>query len=287
MVKANGEQAGRKVPETPTGQKPRTPNAGFLLSCTRMTQPVLKKDVVAELFKDGRSFNFESLEASARRIVEQARIDADAQIARAKAEIDKLRAEIRGQEFETARKEGFDKGFEEGRGKGLENGRQEAHKQHLDQLTKATATLPQMLQGMLNEVNSRHESVIQSAERDLLALAFAIAERLTRLRVESDPTAVLGTLRSAIELTLNRSTLDVFASPADIAAIGAHLPELRKAFTDLGAVRLHADESVGQGGVVVKTGRGEVSMKISELIDTIAHELLGTTAEAALARAKG
>ncbi|MCA8940829.1 MAG: hypothetical protein KDB07_13505, partial [Planctomycetes bacterium] len=98
---------------------------------------IFKKSEADDIFYGVDAFNFETLEARARQIVERAKEEAAAQIARAAAEVDKIRADIRGQEFEAARKEGYDKGYAEGRAKGESDGKEQAYSQNYVELKKA------------------------------------------------------------------------------------------------------------------------------------------------------
>lgn len=246
--------------------------------------PVIKKQDVDDSLAAGK-FNFNSFERDAQRIIDGARQEAQAQIYKAQQEINKMRAEIRGEEFGQARKQGYDQGFEEGKKEGLEAGRKEAYEQHLKELTEATQGVQTMLEGLLKEVSERRESMVEEAERDMLSLSFAIAERLTRLRIETDPTVVRETLRNALDLVLNRSSLDIFVCDADLEAISEHLPALRRQFGDIGDVRLHAEKDVPRGSVEVRTARGRVSIDITEQLNRIAAELLGVDADKALENA--
>ncbi|MCK6439292.1 MAG: hypothetical protein L6Q71_03715 [Planctomycetes bacterium] len=243
-----------------------------------MPQNVIKPEEAEALIKDAKNFNFASIEASARELVARARTEAEALINRARSEVDKLRADVRKQEFESARREGYDKGYEEGLAKGQQEGQQQAYDQHLQELQGKTSTVANAVQAIASELDTRRKALIEQAEQDMLSLSFAIAEKITRETFACSPNAVRNVVRNAIDLVLTRTSVDVFANPDDIVPIDEYLPELRKVFTDLGAVQLHPDPALERGSVVVKAGRGEVALKLNEQLDAIVKDVLGLSA---------
>jgi len=249
-----------------------------------MPQPVIKKNDADEMFAPGQAFSFQSVEERARTIVAQARAEAAEEVRRAKLEIDQMREEVRGEEFEVARKDGFDKGYEEGFAQGLDRGQKGAFEHRTKALNDQIGELPDVLKNIVEEVESRRGRLVEECERDLLALAFSIAERFTRLKLEQSPHTMMESVREAIDLVLNRATLDIFVATGDLHALEEFLPALRKEFTDIGAVQLHADPQLSRGSVIVRTGRGKVSSSVEDQITQVAKTLLECTPDAALAR---
>ena len=243
-----------------------------------MNQPIIKKEEATDVIQQAGGFNFDSLEAKAQEIIEKARVEAEAQIERARAEIEKLRAEVRAQQYEAAKKEGYDKGFEEGLANGQEEGRQAAHAEEIASLKEKTSSLPDMISALAKKLEANHVQLREQAERDLLGLSFALAEKLTRKMVEGDPSVVRQVLSAAIDLVLSRSSLEVFASPDDVASLKEFVPELQKTFIDIDSIQIHGDDTLGRGSVVIRAGRGEVAMRLDDELDSIANELLGMSA---------
>jgi flagellar assembly protein FliH len=249
-----------------------------------MPQPVIKRNDADEMFGPGQAFSFQSVEERARTIIAQARAEAAEEVRRAKLEVDRMREEVRGEEFEAARKDGFDKGYEEGFSEGLERGQKGAMEHKTKALNEQIGELPEILKSIVSEVEARRTRLVEECDRDLLSLAFSIAERFTRLKLEQSPSTVMESLREAIDLVLNRATLDIFVATQDLHAIEVFLPALRKEFTDIGAVQLHADPQLSRGSVIVRTGRGKVSSSVEDQINHIAKALVDCTPDAALER---
>lgn len=249
-----------------------------------MPQPVIKRSDADEMFGPGQAFSFQSVEERARSIIAEARAEAAEEVRRAKLEVDRMREEVRGEEFEAARKDGFDKGYEEGFAEGLQRGQKGAIEHKTKALTEQIGELPEILKGIVSEVESRRARLVEECDKDLLALAFSIAERFTRMKLEQSPHTVVESLREAVDLVLNRATLDIFVAAQDLHAIEEFLPALRKEFTDVGAVQLHADPQLSRGSVIVRSGRGKVSTSVEEQITQIAKALIDCTPDEALKR---
>lgn len=245
----------------------------------RMSGNILKRGTADDMISGAKQFNFRSVEADARQILEEARRLATEQIENARREVEKMRAEIRQQEFETARKEGYDKGFQEGVKAGAESGRKQAYDQNLTELREAVSELPTTLTQLTEEFERRRHDLIEDAESDLLALAYTVAEKVLHMKLATDRTVVQRTLQRAIDLVLKRASLDVMVSTDDVMAIEEYMPELRKIFGDLGAVRLHADMTIPRGSVVVRTGRGEVGLRLEDMMTEIAALMIGEDAD--------
>jgi flagellar assembly protein FliH len=124
-------------------------------------------------------------------------------------------------------------------------------------------------------VESERASLRAAAERDLLRLALLVAGKVTKAAVLAGRPVAEQNLRRAIELTARRQELRVFLNPQDVARIEEFLPELRREFSDVQAVALEADASVGRGGVVVRSREGSVDATIAAQLEEIERGLLG------------
>lgn len=60
-------------------------------------------------------------------------------------------------------------------------------------------------------------------ERNLYALAIAVAQKVIQREITTDPTIVLALIRQAVDLLPADGPLDVRLHPADMAALGSHL----------------------------------------------------------------
>jgi flagellar assembly protein FliH len=191
----------------------------------------------------------------------------------ARRELDRLRAEAKAAEAER------DRIREQARREGLELGRKEAleaaSKAERERVARETAPLAGLLEKAAAGVEARVQELAAAAERDLLGLALAVAGKIVKAEVRSNPAAAGENLRRAIELTARRQELRILAHPEDLALLEAWLPDLRRRFADLGRVDFEASESVGRGGVVVRSREGSVDASVASQLAEIERGLLG------------
>lgn len=191
----------------------------------------------------------------------------------AQADLVRLREEIRAAEAQR------DAVRDMARREGLELGRLDAieHATRVERervATEATGFV-ELLRRAAAAVEDHRATLASLAERDLIRLAVAVAEKLTKAAIAGGKPVAEENLRRAIELTARRQELRILVHPDDAARIDAFLPELRRDFADLQKISIDADASVGRGGVVVRTREGSVDATIAAQLEEIERGLLG------------
>lgn len=204
-------------------------------------------------------FNLRSFEDEAQTIVSQARAKARDLLAAALAEQQKIR--------DQAYREGFEAGKLVGMGKGEEEERA--------QIRKSTSGLTQLLEGIAHGIESKRTELLVHAERDLVALSIAIAEKIVRAEVAAGRPVAKDSVKRAVELLVRRNEMDVKLNPKDLALIEAYVPELRKQFSEIARIELRPDEAVAPGGCVVVTHQGGVDADLKTQLEEIERSLLG------------
>jgi flagellar assembly protein FliH len=206
-----------------------------------------------------RPFRFVSFEEEARTLVEAARVQAQ----------DLLQTAVRekARVLEEARRDGYRKGFEEARAAVAVEERQRVEGE--------VAALAGVLRAAADGVESRRSELVTAAERDLVRLALAVAERIVKGEVASGRNVAAANVRRAVELAARRHELRVLLNPADLALVEGCVPALRREFADIGTLSLEAAESVTRGGCVVVTREGAVDADIATQLDEIERGLLG------------
>jgi flagellar assembly protein FliH len=130
-----------------------------------------------------------------------------------------------------------------------------------DRLNRMTASIDAI--GALRVV------VMHQAERDIVRLAIAIAERIVRRQVDLDPSVLAAIARAAATRLGSRVVATIHLNPADHARIGAGVR---------GAVELHADPDVPPGGVEVRSAFGTIDAGIEAQVRELSRALLGEAA---------
>ena len=145
-----------------------------------------------------------------------------------------------------------------------------------DGATRANAPLRpalQALQGLMQDLQSRRGDLLRDAQRDLEALALAVARRLVQREVASDPELLRDGVMRALELLPHDLVLDVRLHPEDLAALAPLRDSLVPAESD---VKLHwiADAKVGRAGFVVESPQRLVDGRLDVALRAL-YERLG------------
>jgi flagellar assembly protein FliH len=166
-----------------------------------------------------------------------------------------------------AASEPVDASFEAGYAAGVQDGAAQAGQQ----LRPAV----QMLQGVARELETRRADLLNDRQRDLEALALAVARRMVQREVQTDPTVLRDWIANALALLPHDLTVDVRLHPEELAAIAPLRDSLVPADSD---VKLHwiADASVGRAGFVVESPQrlvdGRLDMALRALYERLGQE---------------
>lgn len=161
--------------------------------------------------------------------------------------------------------EPVDASFEAGYAAGVRDGATQAGQQ----LRPAA----QMLQGVARELEARRTDLFNDRQRDLEALALAVARRMVQREVQTDPTVLRDWIAHAIALLPHDLTVDVRLHPEELSAIAPLRDTLVPADSD---VKLHwiADASVGRAGFVVESPQRLVDGRLDVALRAL-YERLG------------
>jgi flagellar biosynthesis/type III secretory pathway protein FliH len=160
-----------------------------------------------------------------------------------------------------------DASYESGYADGLRDGVSQAHA-HLEPALRA-------LHGVARALEERRTEIFGDRERDLQALALAVARRLVQREVEADPRLLADWITHAVAMLPNDIQINVRLHPEDLALLGA----LRDAVVPADAgVTLHwsADAEVGRAGFVVESPQrlvdGRLDMALRRLYERFEKE---------------
>jgi flagellar biosynthesis/type III secretory pathway protein FliH len=227
--------------------------------------PVIKVRDAECKIAQAEVLRFQDVEVEAQRVLADARLQAEAILVEARARAERLRADAHATGGETGRTEGLRTGAELGR------------KQALDQAKTAFATqhaaIAKALAAALEQFDSRRRSLLAEMERDVIALAGAIANRVIKRVVDIDPACVTGNVREALQLVARKNRLEIRLHPEDLEQVRRFAQDLLPAqeFESVGFV---PDESVARGGVLLRTAGGQVDATIETQWTRILDEIL-------------
>jgi flagellar assembly protein FliH len=212
------------------------------------------------------AFSMNDVEDVAKRVLLKAKLQAENLIAAAIEEAELLKAQAR----EEGAKEGFDRGHADGAKHGVEAGRQQAFAEREAEL----ASLAQTLAAAAAEFDAARRAVEADALAEIVALAVAVARRVTKRQGLLDPGVLAANLSDAMNLAVGASDLRVAVLPAQRSALESLLPRLKVQWPDLKHVELVDDPTLSPGGCRVYTRHGSIDADLDAQLDRVIAELL-------------
>ena len=121
------------------------------------------------------------------------------------------------------------------------------------------------LAAAIEEIAGYRKRFRQQAEEDLVQLAFAISRRVLRRELSSDPEAILGLVRTALDKLAASEFTRVRVHPADAGTVRQHLERLRPA----SQIEVMADAALAPGGVLFETPKGTLDASVETQLSEI------------------
>ena len=149
--------------------------------------------------------------------------------------------------------------------KGYANGERTAQMEAARQLE---VTMRQ-LSATIEEIAALRLGVMRRAERELIHLAMAMAQRIIRRELNIDPDLLLVIARVAIDRLGERAAAIVHLHPADHAVLS------KSSLESNGTIELVVDPEVPRGGCRIQSSFGEIDAGIEAQIRELARELIG------------
>lgn len=159
---------------------------------------------------------------------------------------------------------------------------QEAYRQGFSQGERAGTQLAQekltpLLEGfvrVMSELEALRERIYSEAERELVELACAVAEKVMQLEVGVNREVVLKGVQAALRGLVDREEVRVRVNPADLAFLRQYKGDLMKSVDGLRRVAIEEDPSVGRGGYIVEIPGGNLDGRLEEQVARIREEFL-------------
>ena len=199
-----------------------------------------------------RPFYLASFEKEGEAIVSQSRDLARDLTVSAAAEAVRLRDE--------ARRQGFEQGLAEGRAEGRQ-----------EEVRRMCASVQAVIEAV-----ERHRAKLESeAERDLVRLAVAVAEKIVKAEIAAGRPVAENNLRAAIRRASRLHNLEIRLNPAEAARVESAAADLRRGLQAPGGAIFVPDPAVAAGGCVVRTAEGVVDLDVKSQLKEILRGLIG------------
>ena len=210
-------------------------------------------------------FSMRDIEKQAKAILLRTRQEAERVLAAVQVEAEGLKAQARIAGFAEGRERGLAQGREEGQGAG----REEA----LGEQRSRLGSLVDALSRAMEEVNRSRLELQAAATRDVIRLAIAIAERVTKRLGVLDGEVVVANVVEAMKLVSHASDVRIAVHPSQKGVLEEVLPQLKRQWPKLEHVELVEDEGILPGGCRVLTAKGVVDGDLEEQLGRIVSDL--------------
>ena len=205
----------------------------------------------------------EDTDAKAQQIISAAENRAQIIIQTANTEATRIIEEARkkGQaEYDSVTSKGYEEGFAKGEQYGLEKFNNDA-KEGLDALETLASTTFDM-----------KKNILDSANRDIVELVNAIAEKVCHTKFNPQMLQQLTT--DAIKLLNDKESITIIVSPKLVDYVQKMVPTFRSSIQNLQSLKILEDSSLSADGVIVETPSIRLDSRISSQIGELAQKML-------------
>jgi len=169
------------------------------------------------------------------------------------AEIEKIGKEEK-QRIKIAEKDAYDRGFSKGLGEGVDREKREL------------SFAAESVEKMIGELKMLKEELLKSSEKEIIGLAFLMAEKVIHKEVSADREVILSVLRDAIRNMRDNDGVRIRLNPEDYRYITEAKPDFLDNFGD---ILIEKDEKIGRGGAVIETHLGAVDARLDQQLNNI------------------
>jgi flagellar assembly protein FliH len=118
---------------------------------------------------------------------------------------------------------------------------------------------------LIRELAAARQNARKEAEESMVKLALAVARRILHREMSTDPTAILGLIRSAFDRVTAREIHKLRMSPADAQIVLDNRADLAIPT----AVEIIADPGLPSGSALFETTRGELDLSVQTQLEEI------------------
>lgn len=229
---------------------------------------LIKQADAARIAGSAVALHLGDLKREGEEILAAARGEAERVLREARAE----RERLIGSASEAGYREGYERGYDEGRGKGEEDGQAEA-------LGSSSATLAGLAESWglaLARFEDERERMIDEARSDIVRLAAAFAERVTRRVVALDPGAsVAAQIEAVLRAAIRPTRVVIAVHPEDMPRAESALPALMRRIGGTEHAELVEDASLDRGSCIARLpGGGVIDASLTTQVDRLVAAIL-------------
>lgn len=154
-------------------------------------------------------------------------------------------------------------------------GAEEAKLRERQRLEEQARAALATVHGVAERLSELEADLVRDRERDLQAMAVAVARHLVQGELIADPNRLAGLIQRALDLLPLDLRIEVRLNPADLAVLGAAVATPRPEGRAVELVWI-ADPAVERGGFMLETPQriidGRVDVALRDLYERLGHE---------------
>jgi flagellar biosynthesis/type III secretory pathway protein FliH len=196
---------------------------------------------------------------------EQTKNEAEAMLAAARAERDRL--------ISTARDEGLRLGREQGYREGHEKGSAEGRQQAIDAVGTDLHSLQASWLKTIDAFEASRDALLLEARTEVLRLACEIAELVVKRSVELKPDTIVEQVDAALAMVVRPTRVRLAINPGDKPLIETALPALLARHANATHVDIAEESAIPRGSATLRTLGGaidaQLSTQLARIIDAV------------------
>lgn len=123
-----------------------------------------------------------------------------------------------------------------------------------------------------------HSELLTNAERDIVALACKVAEKILGKDLERSPELVVDLCANAIEDVRNARQMVVRVNPRDAAILREHRARLMEQIGRVHELAIKEDPEVPRHGCIIETDSGTIDAQLATQLEMLRNVLVGDPA---------
>ncbi|MBY0113913.1 MAG: hypothetical protein K2Y21_13935 [Phycisphaerales bacterium] len=196
---------------------------------------------------------------------ERTKSEAEAMLAAARAERERL--------ISNAREEGLRLGREQGYREGHEKGSAEGRQQAIAAVGAELKTLQETWLKTIDAFEASRDALLLEARTEVLRLACEIAELVVKRTVELKPDTIVDQVDAALAMVVRPTRVRLAINPEDKPLIDDALPGLLARYANATHVDVSEETSIPRGSATLRTMGGaidaQVSTQLARIIDSV------------------
>lgn len=177
------------------------------------------------------------------------------------------------QEAELLKQQSAEQGYNDGFAKGQQEGTLQAKQELINKVWGVD-----ILTSAAFDVK---KEIINSAEKEIIELAIAIAENILRQKLDTEPELMKKITKSAIDQLSEKEEIRIIVNPALVNNLYDYVDELKEEIRGLKTVKITEDKTIPKDGVIVESPESRIDGRLATRMGEITKNLMREYAEKA------